>query len=360
MAKALYLTPLDTLLFRDARPFGEASRAQSVLPRPSTCAGAIRTWLMTAMGCDFDRLSGDISKGASLAEALGNQADRHPALPSVSEISLQGPWFHHPDHALLFPVPASLRRHKTSDTIFRLDPTNDPKRIPGWACAGQTPCPLWHTNGPSGAIVPGFLTTAGMETFLRRNLPDSDAVVPATDVYDFDNRVGVGIDADTLASVDSLLYSVSMLALKDGVTIYLEIDAPDDTLAFLPQDASSTLALGGEGRAAAMHVGPPIALPSAPDPTAAGKLWVLTAPAPFDTGWRAPWMAPVAAAVPGYHTISGWDLARNGPKPTRFAADAGSVYFMNQDTSRSETSLCEPDDALLGWGTYLEGSWNYV
>jgi len=52
----LTLQPLDVLFFRDGRPFGTAASGTSVLPQPQTLAGAIRTALLEAHGCDFTKL----------------------------------------------------------------------------------------------------------------------------------------------------------------------------------------------------------------------------------------------------------------------------------------------------------------
>jgi len=90
---------------------------------------------------------------------------------------------------------------------------------------------------------------------------------------------------------------------------------------------------------------------------------VLTTPAPFSEGWKPPTVAPIAAAVGGPVALSGWDLARGGPKPTRFAVEAGSVYFLTgADAAAGGTtgSLCEGDDEQAGWGAFVRGVWNYA
>ena len=88
---------------------------------------------------------------------------------------------------------------------------------------------------------------------------------------------------------------------------------------------------------------------------------MLTTPAPFPAGWRPPDLDLVAAAVPGHVAVSGWDMARNGPKPTRFAVDAGAAYFCRHSPGDDERpSLCKGEDAILGWGSFLRGVWDYA
>ncbi|MCL4203600.1 MAG: hypothetical protein KJ000_13940 [Pirellulaceae bacterium] len=65
-------------------------------------------------------------------------------------------------------------------------------------------------------------------------------------------------------------------------------------------------------------------------------------------------LSPSAATV----AVSGWDLARGGPKPNRFAAQAGSTYFLNEPLHPWPETLSDNDrDAQQGWGCYLKGVW---
>jgi CRISPR-associated protein Cmr3 len=64
--------------------------------------------------------------------------------------------------------------------------------------------------------------------------------------------------------------------------------------------------------------------------------------------------AAVAEGIP----VSGWDLARGGPKPTRFAVPAGSVYFLDEFMTDAIDNLSEgEDDLLAGYGCCLKGVW---
>jgi CRISPR/Cas system CMR-associated protein Cmr3 (group 5 of RAMP superfamily) len=59
--------------------------------------------------------------------------------------------------------------------------------------------------------------------------------------------------------------------------------------------------------------------------------------------------------------VSGWDLARCGPKPARFAAAAGSVYFLHQlPTNLPEVLSDLKEDRQQGWGCYAQGVWTDV
>ena len=96
---------------------------------------------------------------------------------------------------------------------------------------------------------------------------------------------------------------------------------------------------------------------------------LLTTPCPVDPNVAADnvWLpAPlrenlVSAAVPGYRAFSGWDLARRGPKPSRFAVEAGAVFFLKPDSDFSDINhLCSAEDSVFGWGQVLKGVWNHA
>jgi CRISPR-associated protein Cmr3 len=136
---------------------------------------------------------------------------------------------------------------------------------------------------------------------------------------------------------------------------------PDETLGQLVEEMH-TLPFGGEGRRVRVQI-LPRSFKWRPEVAASGKpLLLLTTPGLFAEPWRpAALPAPplVAAAVPGAVAVSGWDLARRGPKPTRFAAAAGSVYFLDgmPDGLPPDSLSDKPDDRQQGWGCYLKGVW---
>jgi len=116
---------------------------------------------------------------------------------------------------------------------------------------------------------------------------------------------------------------------------------------------------GGEGRHVIIRATESGAdWPSVPPQAGKGRIVLLTTPAYFN-GWKPPGLEPVAAAVGGYQAVSGWDLAKGGPKPNRFMIPAGSVYFFPSGTQPPD-ELVDREDAKAGWGCFVEGNWNYV
>jgi CRISPR-associated protein Cmr3 len=85
----LRLDPLNTLFFRDGRPFDAATRVTGGLPFPQTLAGAVRTALLARTGFRFDEFARR-RKGADILAALMDQD--YGANPAVIAASFRGPW----------------------------------------------------------------------------------------------------------------------------------------------------------------------------------------------------------------------------------------------------------------------------
>ena len=353
----LRIEPCDTLFFRDGRPFDAASRLASGLPAPQTLAGALRTWLLGQAGCDFERLGAAQRDGKTFDEAATEQS---ASVAAVSQLLFRGPWFQIAEDVLM-PIPRSLGRMIDDGEFVRLDPLKED--LPGWAPPDADMRPLWHRDGRRSRPLAGYLTQEGLRRFLAGSVPEKSHVVTGAQIFAFDERTGIAIDADSLSTQEGLIYAVNLLALAPGVTLYAEITGPEAALAEIP-DEPAAIPLGGEGRRVVARRASTLTWPrvEAPAGSKDGVVLLLTAPGLFDQGWKPRAISPIAAAVPGYTAVSGWDYARRGPKPNRFAASAGSVYFLRERPAGLdvEGSLCAAPEAELGWGTYLEGVWEYV
>ena len=276
--------------------------------------------------------------------------------------------------------------------------------------------PVWVRSREDLEPATGFLTPAGLQCFLQESIPSPDQVVAHHELYDYDHRTGIGIDPDRLTSAESQIYAVSLLALKPYVGFYVEVLVPEEGRSSL--EKLQCVRWGGEGRQAAVHrldrpwswpgIGAaqgdaglfvaggsgagespmPAAGPGAgdagresggassgggqrpaaadgtpPGPTPTGQkkpFLLLITPGLFAAGWLPGCLRGrlAGAVVPGEWAVSGWDLARGGPKPTRFAAPPGSVYFLNEPVESLPESLSDrPEDRQQGWGCYLQGVW---
>jgi CRISPR-associated protein Cmr3 len=351
------LDPLDVLFFRDGRPFAASARASTGLPTPQTLAGALRTALLEKYGCDFARLRGSDDFESAMTTLF-------PDAAWIGKLGFRGPWFAR-DHEGRFEVltasPASLHKEKKKKAgrLFRLDPLPATVPLPGWPSDGVAlQRPLWLKECCAAEPAEGLLRPRGLEDFLHGRTPQPDQHVGSEDLFDRDYRTGVAIEADRLTAAESMLYGISYLALAKGVGLYAEVDLPADA----PEGCFAgigAVALGGEGRRAELTVLDKSFHPWPAAPVATGKqrpVLLLTTPAPLSGGLPAG-LDLVSAAVPAPLAVSGWDLARGGPRVLRFAAPAGSVYFLERAPSSWPAALAPPSDAGLGWGCYLKGVW---
>ncbi|CAK0779655.1 CRISPR-associated protein Cmr3 [Azospirillaceae bacterium] len=351
------IEPLDVLFFRDGRPFDAGSQVRSGLPTPQTVAGALRTWLLEANGCDFEALGEQMKRGVSFADAMAE--GQTPQAHGVAALKIRGPWFGLDDQPVV-PTPTCLRRSKGNKDgpLIRLAPLAKP---PPGRRSPDGLHPLWARTAGSLESVAGYLTLAGLKTLLASGAPDGKELVKAEDLYGHDRRVSVSIAPETGTGAEGQLFSAEFLALKQKVRLLVDIIAPNEAVTKLPD--SAIVPLGGEARRAIVRrCKTPISWPKPPKSKNPRRMVLLTTPGLFpDPGWRPPDLKPVAAATARAEPVSGWDMARRGPKPTRFAVPAGAVYFLDQPFVSSETdTLCVQEEAAAGWGHFVEGVWDYV
>lgn len=348
-AVLLRIEPQDMLFFRDGRPFGAASRAASGLPNPQTVAGALRTAMLRAAGVAPERVAEGVRAGLTFGEAAAAAGAE-----AVGAVRLSGPWFGKNDE-ILYPAPATLRRGRESGEISRLDPLAED--LPGWKPPAPDMKPVWSRSLERLEPVSGYVSTAGMEHFLAGGAPDADHIVKEEELFAFHDRTGIVRSPERATAAKGMIYAARMLALRGGVCLYAALSGPCEALGLFPE-SGVLVALGGEGRRAAVAPEPNPPAPPRGGESGDGRLVVLTTPGPFD-GRNPPDLAVRAAVVPGYDAVSGWDLARGRPKPNRFAARAGSVYFLPPGAA-VPGSLAGPEDSAAGWGSFLEGTWTHA
>lgn len=365
----LFLRPLDVLFFRDGRPFTPGSHARGGLPQPQTLAGAITTTLLRQAGVE------DFSAWAEAA--MKNGGDLHAALEalhldaSLADVRVRGPWLAQERNdatpSVFLPAPVILVSEDDDEqgALLRFNPLPPGDLPPGWNLLEQERAPLWIRRRDIGKAVMGYVDLEGMRAFLRGEVPAKEQVCAAETFYGFDNRTGIGIDPATNSVEEGLIYSASMLAMRDNAGFYAEVDLPAGLADRQFLADGTVMHWGGEGRRVVLERVDPVDWPTGGNDGSGKSLYVLITPGRFADGWR-PDAPPqgatlVSAAVPGHGAVSGWDLARGGPKPTRFTVPAGSVYFFDNDGTNGVDSFSRmSEDLRQGWGLVLKGVWNYA
>lgn len=357
VTKRLLLRPVDALSFRGGRSFGPAQQADSGLPYPQTLAGAIRTYLLKAHDVNLEQFGDLVTKCGSFDDALSQYGD---PVKGLRDMKIGGPWFSL-SGKLMVPIPSNLKIDKsrngtqTSRKIFRLDPART--LPPGWKPREPGLHPLWHHGRESIKSISGYITPAGLRTFLEGGVPRDEDLVSGEELYSIDRRVGIGIDAIRKAVDEGMIYTAGMLALKRDVAFCAELTGPHALIAPFYQ-GGVLMKFGGEGRYVEVSSHDAPLWPDVSHGIGDGCLLLLTTPAWFN-GWKPHNVKCIGASVSHPEGVSGWDFAQGGPKPNRFMVPAGTVYFLPKDTY-IPPFLVERQDALVGWGHYLMGNWNYV
>ncbi len=342
---AHFIEPMDVLFLRGNRLFGDAgSYGESMVPPwPSVAAGALRTAILARDGTD----PAAFARGGHDHPTLGT-----PDLPGTFRITdFQLAWRGETGEGpleRLYPLPADLvaTREAQQESIAL-------RALSPWQPAGGIDCsmalerlPVMAQASRSKPATGLWLTSRGMQFWLDGRLPDASAdLIPSGRLWAHDERIGIGLQADTRRADDGKLFSMQAVALSRGVGFLAE--AEGDSL-----EAGTVLRFGGDGRGAVVdRAAAPLPEPDMDRILASRRCrLILATPGIFPEGWRLPGMDTagvfdlcgvrgrvVAAAVNRAEVVSGWDLALRQPKPARRAVPAGSVYWI-------EDLQATPDD----------------
>jgi len=371
------IEPRDPLIFRDGKPFmpTPGARARSLpFPFPSTLAGAVRTRAGQDDAGRFDR--------DRITELLQVNV-RGPILAALNPAGEVEDW--------LLPAPAD-------SLVLKEGGEGEGRRV--WLCPVELE-PGEATNLEGGLPVsarpavrqkrlagaPHFWRWPALEAWLKR--PANDPAPVALSALGIagltpESRVHVSIDAARGTAKESMLFETSGLefcAVEAGslasfrqYALALETDA---------ELGPGVDFLGGERRLVhwAASERP---LPACPDAIRRSIVMekhcrlLLATPAPFRGGHLPEWVRGafpglaidiVAAAVPRYRAVSGWDAQKKEPKASRRLAPAGSVYFLSLDGDAQAIERFvagvwlqpvsdEEQDRRDGFGLGLLGAWD--
>lgn len=407
-SSAFQILPLDTLFFRDPRPFtaGEGTDAQGIFPpTPMAVQGMIRSKLMSPP-CNQSCLPYQHKDECPITKVAGK-----PGGPPGS-LLIQGLWLMHDKHWLL-PSPLDLICEKTEEpsqtgeseesktiTPQTFKPSANPTQqsnLPFSELRPLRPPEEWLKENKDFSGVSGYLTWEAFEKYL---LDDPLTLTPKKDLWPNGQlfleelRPGIKMEYKRNRVEEGHLYFARHTRLQDHVSLGVTLEGLGET-----KFAKSFLAnFGGEGRGVIVESTSEPLWRSWPDKLLKGitetgrfKL-VLTQPAWFREGWLPGWIDKdtgkafkevtftlVAARVERSIKIGGWDLVKKDQKPLRAFVPAGSVYYFQLDNkdhakvimncfwnkSISENPKNEKGQAIeafekIGFGHVLVGTWSYA
>ncbi|GIV09204.1 MAG: CRISPR-associated protein Cmr3 [Fimbriimonadales bacterium] len=364
--KTVRIRALDSLLFRDGRPFAAepgALTARSLpIPPPNTIAGFLRSLIGERKGVDWI----DIAKNRIYSEPVV-----HGPLPMLGEE------FVLPAPADALVLPGSSEHDPPR--VLRLAPDADPLRegegcdIPKYHYGMRPLIPPTNEKLASGYA---FWRWADLEQWLLGKTPERlQRIAPP----ETESRTHVGIDSLTGTADEGMLYTVEYrtyerLEERNGRLNRSEWSFVARVRTEWNGEIAGVGTLGGERRLAYVEPYPhwlncPETLKTRLKNAPYVRMYLAT-PAIFEGGWRPGWIrklngdgeprlegsppgAPevtlqlVAAAMPRRTAVSGWSLRHTtyGPKPVNWCAPAGSVYFFK---------VTKGDAAVLAEKCWLE------
>ncbi len=311
------IEPLDTLFFRDGRPFtmGDDSWANGVFPPyPSVIYGALRSLYFSEHISEL--------KNASPANVFS-------ANDPTRNLKIKGIYFLEGNNIYL-PLPNDCVQRKNSDEksahVLSLSQNNF-----------SSSCPVKDalmSDSEVENINDGLISIDSLKTYLEcKN--KSFNFIKISDKVKLEPKVGIGISRITGTADESKIYTASMRRIED-LTLLIDFEGID-----IPQ--SGLMKLGGEGKAASYQIDDtnvdvlPYNLKYDKD---IFKLYLST-PAIFKNGWLPAWideknltgeynglkikLHTVSIGKPLY--IGGFDMKAGKPKPMRKAVPYGSVYY---------------------------------
>ena len=330
------IRPLDTLFFKDGKPFsrGDETWADGVFPPyPSVVYGALRTWFISQQP---EGLSEDI-------------------LRKSEKIKINQICYEFGGNEILMPMPLDLAEPKDKPTSkMTEEKVKKEYEVVGLVLEtiGNTgsnyPCKM-ALMPPKEQLVEevdqGFIAESAFITYL--NAPDANfSVKKLADIVQTEPKVGIGRNYYTNTAKDSMLYRVGMRRAS-SFRLLVDFDLPGG--ATVASETSYFIKLGAENKVAEMQVvssnKTKITSDSVRIKGRRFKLYLST-PAIFKrNGWYPDLTAHninatlVAAAVGKPLHIGGFDMKNNMPKTMFKAVPAGSVFFYEAAESENMETL---------------------
>lgn len=319
------LDPLDTLFFRDGKPFtmGEDTWADGIFPpSPSVIYGALRS-------AYFSNHIKELKKATKEDDP-------------TKDLRIVGVYLSDKDNTYL-PLPNDCVKKK-DDKESRVSVLSM-NELTG----KKSSCPTQYTlKGEKVENVErGLININLLKEYLECTKNSFSPILKMADRVLSEPKIGIGIDNKTGTSEEGKLYRVGMNRL-DNLSLLIDFEGLD-----LPE--SGMMKLGGESKAVSYkELKPEEFKPvkfSVDNSRLDGKRFklYLSTPAIFKKGWLPEWMDEktltgtykglelklLTASIGKPILIGGFDMKARKPKPMHKAVPAGSVYYFEGDFKKA-------------------------
>lgn len=345
---------LDTLFFRDGRPFNQGEGSSGVAgstfpPHPSTVVGALRAALARARGWRAGPWDDE------LMAVLGNGED-------LNRLRVSGPYLvrtREGGRTLLYRAPLNVATSAdgATTTLGFLTPGREVQTD-----LGRARLPSASRGSTAKQPLEGrFVTAEDLERLLRQV---SSGVSPVAEAALFQAEVRTGIvreDPTSRTTGDNALFTARHVRPRPDVELLVGVDG-------LPSDwevDTEPVPLGGEGRGAWLYEIPePIGRPGTPSELVGAEHYTLTllTPAKLPTG--VPRAGAVVSGFPGTMVsacvgkpvqIGGWSSIARQSTAMEDYLPAGSTFFMQAPSALARQDIDRLSGVRLGERT----AWGY-
>ena len=328
---------LDLLFFRNAKPFDavDSPFGETLeMPYTSTVYGALRSKILSENSHLYQDFK--LGEAGELTEVIGS-----PARKGSLEINFFS--ILNEDDEIFLAIAKDLVVDKDNpNDIFSLDLNKKPDWL---SCDSNFKFDyILSTSKDVKVEKPErkYISLKNLEKYLNNN-PNLDIEEQNLEFFAKEYRTGIKINKDINKVEEGMIYRKELLSLKDGYKFYLELS---NDKGLLPKEG--LLKLGGESKGANYY---PKDIDSSIKLTAETKARIkeskkfkiyLATPAIFNQGWLPDLIDKdsliarldngiefkvIASAIEKYKMVSGWDIAKGGPKDAYRVLPAGSVYY---------------------------------
>ncbi|HXH07489.1 MAG TPA: type III-B CRISPR module-associated Cmr3 family protein [Vicinamibacterales bacterium] len=335
-----FMRPLDVLYLRGNRLFGEPGEHADALmpPWPSLFSGALRSRMLIDRGVDLHRFARGERLGDDELDRVLGTPDRPGTFRLASLVvareRAEGLETFFPPPADLF-IPADIQPPAPwllePLAVDALSPVAFSRRLDG--------VPVLRNPLPAKPSAHYWLSERGFAEYLAGRAPSPDHLIGRRELWETDPRLGIALRARTRTVETGRLYTSDAVALRCGTGFLVGVAGANG---MLPR--AGLVRLGGDGRGAVLEEAR-VGSASSRIPRGDRFRLILATPGLFPSGWcplrlddsdgprlRFEGLEArlVAAAVPRAHVVSGWDLARDRPKPAQRVVPAGAVYWFER------------------------------
>ncbi|AFM05735.1 CRISPR-associated protein, Cmr3 family [Bernardetia litoralis DSM 6794] len=326
------IAALDTLFFRDAKPFerGSENWATGVFPpMPSVFYGALRSAFLGQNS--QNKIESNIIASESLV---------------INSLLLKNFSREGDEDEIILPIPLDLISFKDSDESKLLDyckndfVSSKGKRFDGFLRSYESE----KTEELAGKA---FLKKLDFLEYLKGN-QDTFNSIKIQENTTLEPKIGIGRDNNTNVADTGLLYRVGMVRPVKEDNVYNFLREFKFVIDFEFKEninilAKGLLKLGGENKVASYATTTKDNIFNCPEITSNYFKVYLSTPAIFENGWYPKIFENkiLTCAVGKPQMIGGFDINKKMPKVMQKAVPAGSVYYIKVETNKEAKELIQ-------------------